>query len=288
METKNLAIVVEHIADKNSAGAIAAIDSALIGETGVDWIEYLTRLKHFLVDGIPRFTINKETGNSKLPFVAFSALPGKRFCPGAGDCLKFCYSFRAWRYPAAFCRMVQNTVLLNTASGRAKISADLIRLSGKKKYINGLTFRLYVDGDFRHLTDLGFWFELLAANPIIQAYGYSKSFLVILEHVKKGGILPANYTLNISGGNRHQSRTIDKIRALPITRGEFLSIPMNHIKPENGRLHTRAQIQREYIATTGGKAFICPGQCGDCVKLKGDNLHFCGGDNPLPVAIAQH
>ena len=50
-------------------------------------------------------------GNSKLPFYSWSTLP-QWTCPGAGDCLRFCYSFRAWRYPAAFCRQLQNTLLL--------------------------------------------------------------------------------------------------------------------------------------------------------------------------------
>lgn len=288
MENTKLNKIADSIADNDIPGTIAAIDSALIGEHGVDWIKYLGRLKAFLVDGVPRSSINMENGNGKLPFMAFSALPGKRFCPGAGDCLKFCYSFRAWRYPAAFARQAQNTVLLNSARGRQLITADLLRIAGKAKYRDGIDFRLYVDGDFRNISDVRFWFGLLLDNPKIRGYGYSKSFKQIGAYAKKGGTLPTNYKLNISSGHKHTARTVDGIKALDITRGDFIAIPMKHIKPESGRLHTRAQIQLEYIATTGKKAFICPGQCGNCVKRKGINAHFCGGDNGAPVVIGMH
>ena len=37
-----------------------------------------------------------KVGNSKLPFLNFSTLPGST-CPGAGECLNYCYSFKSWR-----------------------------------------------------------------------------------------------------------------------------------------------------------------------------------------------
>lgn len=289
MKNTKLIPIVECIADKNYPGARAAIDSALIGETGVHWILYLNRLRDFLIDGIPRATIIMEKGNGKLPFMAFSSLPGKRFCPGAGDCLKFCFSFKAWRYPGAFIRQCQNTVLLDSARGRNLIEQAVLKIIIKPKYIDGIDFRIYVDGDYRNNKDISFWFNLLRANSKIRAYGYSKSFKQLLAYAKKGGTLPSNYVLNISSGHKHNLNIVAKIEQLSITRGHFMALDMHEIKPENGKLHTRAQIQRELIAQTGTKAFVCPGKCGDCVKLKGGkNLHFCGGDNSLPVVIAMH
>ena len=68
-------------------------------------------------------------GNMKLPFYAFSSLPGFD-CPGAGACLYgdneytpenfgkgWCYSFTGWLYPAAFFRQLQNSLLLRSSAG---------------------------------------------------------------------------------------------------------------------------------------------------------------------------
>ena len=68
------------------------------------WGFYANKFKSLLLDDeyktIP-FSIFASGGNSKLPFVSFSTIPGAT-CPGAAKCLKECYSFKAWRYPAAF------------------------------------------------------------------------------------------------------------------------------------------------------------------------------------------
>ena len=64
-------------------------------------------------------------GNAKLPFLSWSSLPGEGVCPGAGECLQFCYSFRSWRNVAPFMRQFQNSVLLDTLEGRRKIVNDL-------------------------------------------------------------------------------------------------------------------------------------------------------------------
>ena len=107
MNRQNCTLISNAVAKKDIPGAIAAIDTILLTETGAHWVRDLNKLKAFLIDGAPRFSIFAKDGNGKLPFLAFSSLPGKGFCVGAGDCLSFCYSFKAWRYPAAFCRQVQ-------------------------------------------------------------------------------------------------------------------------------------------------------------------------------------
>jgi hypothetical protein len=63
---------------------------------GKGWQTNFAKLADLFADNVPRFSIFALGGNSKLPFVSFSTLPGVT-CPGAGDCIDFCYSYRAWR-----------------------------------------------------------------------------------------------------------------------------------------------------------------------------------------------
>jgi hypothetical protein len=72
-----------------------------------------------------QWSVIAPDGNKKLPFYAYSELP-MATCAGAGACgvpftpaarrrkrdrgLGWCYSFRAWRYPAAFERQFLNTL----------------------------------------------------------------------------------------------------------------------------------------------------------------------------------
>ena len=157
----------------------------------VHWERDLIKLQNFLVDGIPTFSIFAKDGNGKLPFLAFSSMPGEGFCIGAGDCLNWCYSFRAWRYPAAFCRQIQNSVLLQSDNGRSEILSALDKFKPKDGAID---FRLYVDGDFTGVSDIKFWMESLADRPWLKAYGYSKSWQSFLEYT---GDVPSNYLLNL-------------------------------------------------------------------------------------------
>jgi hypothetical protein len=78
------------------------------------WQYYAKKMLCYLesdLSGVPPFSIFAEKGNKKLPFAAFSSL-ALADCPGKGDCVKFCYSLRAWRYPAAFFRQLQNSLLM--------------------------------------------------------------------------------------------------------------------------------------------------------------------------------
>ena len=98
------------------------------------WGYYANKFKSLLLDksdsSIP-FSIFANGGNSKLPFVSFSTIPGAT-CPGAGDCLNVCYSFKAWRYPAAFFRQLQNFYLMNSKKGRDIIAKEFKDLKLKK------------------------------------------------------------------------------------------------------------------------------------------------------------
>lgn len=268
------------------AALIAEIGRILETETGPAWRRDFGKLADFLRDGIPRFSIIAKGGNSKLPFLAFSAMPGADYCPGAGECLQFCYSFRAWRYPAAFCRQLQNSILLNSVRGRDHIAAAIDKL--KPRDGSRRDFRLYVDGDFRTAGEVRYWFELIAARPWIRAYGYSKSWEEILQHARRGGTLPENYRLNLSSGSRHGAETRAEIAALDITRGEFIAVPIGRAvkSTDHGTRDHNRELRAAYQKGGGGKAFTCPGKCGTCTPAG----HACGLSKftGIPIIIAAH
>jgi len=183
---------------------------------------FATRFLEWFLDrsGPVPFSVFMAQGNSKLPFYAFSSLPGFD-CPGAGACLYgdneytpdnfgkgWCYSFKGWRYPAAFFRQLQNSLLLRDQAGRALIASQFHEIPA------GRTLRLYVDGDFASLEILRFWMDLCHARPDIKiagrdgvaGYGYSKSWKLFIELDRAGYKWPANYLLNVSSGSRYGTR----------------------------------------------------------------------------------
>ena len=269
---------------------------------GQGWIDTLGKLQGliYMLDDADRFhphaleaweigepfTIIGE-GNGKLPFLTFSALPVIS-CPGAGDCVDFCYSLKAWRYPAAWGRQFQNTLLMNSQTGRRKIRIAIDEQLSRPKYANreNVDFRLYVDGDFSSVDDIAFWMQTLRARPVLAAYGYSKSFLeflgfdVALSVAKKQW--PANYVLNLSSGHNHSDSIVDAMKSLSIVRGEFIAVSM----PKGSTKKPGRKQLQELRAEFGEKAFTCPGKCGDCTP-KG---HACGSMRfaEQPIIIAVH
>ncbi len=260
------------------ADTIALIDDLIAFKTlegKRDWIRELSKLKALLTTGAPQWAVFRLDGNSKLPFAAFSSLPGVT-CPGAGDCLAWCYSFRAWRYPAAFCRQVQNAHLLRH---NPQLIADAFHALPRD-----ITLRLYVDGDFASVQDVSFWMENLRTRPDIVTYGYSKSFRELLAYHRSWPYWPKNYLLNLSGGHAHGVDTVAKMKQLPITRGTFdaVSIGRKVKSSDHGKRETNKAIR----AAVSGNVFPCPGKCGSCTP-KG---HACGSDRfrNIPIAIAVH
>lgn len=257
---------------------VAAIDDALVNECGVHWNKYLARLRNIARgDYSNLFSVFARDGNGKLPFLAFSSLPGQGFCPGAGDCLQWCYSFKAWRYPAAFCRQAQNSLLLQSESGRAVILSALDKFEQSEP----LDFRLYVDGDFNDAATLDYWMKTLVARPWLRCYGYSKSFSLLLDYA---GQWPDNYLVNLSGGHNADSVTLARVRELPIVRGEFLAVSIGRkVKSSD---HGTRETNKALRDAFGRKAFTCPGKCGDCTPRG----HACGSRRfaGIPVIIAVH
>lgn len=275
---QQFALVVQTGDDNAISKALYALqcDDAF---SGIGWQTNFNKLANVLASHAPEFSIFALGGNSKLPFVSFSTLPGVT-CPGAGDCINYCYSYRAWRYPAAFARMAQNAYLMRFAPNAI---ADAFSLIASKRP-NGFDFRLYVDGDFSGGADVAFWMQLLHDTSNARAYGYSKSFAALLGY-NVIGQWPANYQLNISGGHNASEAMVGYVKALPITRGEFVAVSIGKKVKSNdhGTAATNAALR---AAFPDQKIFPCPGTCGTCTG-KG---HACGMPSlkGIKIAIAMH
>jgi len=234
-----------------------------------NWHRELRKLAYSL-DAMARgenlsYTIFGHDGNGKLPFVFFSALP-QYTCPGAGECLQWCYSFKGWRYPAAFLRQLQNTLLLTKSAGRRIVAQKTNELP------DDIDCRLYVDGDFATLAQVAFWMSLINSRSDLRVYGYSKSWRQLLEYDKIGGKWPENYCLNLSNGGNAESLRGDVAR-LPIVRGNFLTVDIDGKLAGKYDSKEYKTAVRESAANAGiQRPFVCPGRCGECTP-KG---HFCG------------
>ena len=249
------------------------------------WMDNWIKFEEFLYTGIPQFKIFTK-GNGKLPFYSFSSLPGVT-CPGAGDCLKFCYSFRSWRYPAAFFRQIQNTILLMSDTGREHLRLEFNKLKPNHD------FRLYVDGDFDSLETMKFWMDLLKSRPDIRAYGYSKSWKLFIEYDQLGYTFPDNYQLNLSSGSIYQNNKtiLNQLSKLPVYRGEFIALPsdkkMPNILEDRPSFTAWAKQLRQRAKLYGiKKAWVCPGKCGNCTPTG----HACGSKRfkNVPIIIGIH
>jgi hypothetical protein len=249
------------------------------------WKYFLIKFARALESGALPHEIFADEGNEKLPFVAFSTLPIVT-CPGAGACAgiaerdaepdlseAFCYSLRAWRYPAAFLRQCMNTLLLRF-NRRAIIDAF-------RALPQGITFRLYVDGDFDSVETALFWFNLLRQRSDIQAYGYSKSWQILesLAHA-----VPANYVLNLSSGGIDDTPEYrERMRGLPMTRGDFIALPIEGKFAKGFARYDDPEYHRAVRAAAAaaglGKVFSCPGQCGACTGAG----HACGATMPVEI-----
>lgn len=232
-------------------------------------------------------------GNSKLPFWSFSTLPGVD-CPGAGDCLSWCYSFKSWQYPSSFFRQLQNSLFMRFQWGRNRILEAFHALP------HGITLRLYVDGDFRTAQDIWFWFDNLAHRSDVRAYGYSKSWEQFREYerllrgYKESYVWPGNYSLNLSSGSKHGQELREYMESLPITRGQFVAVSIDgdglprkqKERYQNREYHARVR-QKAKEQFPGVKVLSCPGNCATCPSKVSKRGHACDWFDGV-VAIGVH
>jgi hypothetical protein len=195
----------------------------------------------------------------------------------------FCYSFKAWRYPAAFMRQLVNSIRLRTKAGKDEIVAAWMKLP------RGVTVRLYVDGDFASPEILAFWMRLCFARPDLQVYGYSKSWALLLAYAESGARFPSNYLLNLSSGGKGTEEEKQAVSRLPIARGEFIAV---NTAKDHGRAYQSkrnagfADYARDVRDQAGRRVFVCSGKCGDCTP----SGHACGSEKfrGVPIAIGVH
>ena len=235
----------------------------------------LAKLDRFVQTGQAQFSV-WTIGNDKLDFLSFSALPGGQFCPGKGECAKFCYSYKAWRNFTPFARQLQNSVLLDTEGGREQIRQQLDLQLKKRRFRNReVEMRLYVDGDFRHQEDIDFWFETIAARPILKVYGYSKSLNLFRNLWVTGGFVPENYILNLSEGGKYDHIHDFLLAAnIPWVRGRFVAVPTVRKRMKDitkADIRDMVQWAKEKYGPDS-KNVVCPGKCGSCTKIG----HICG------------
>jgi len=274
---QNLAVAIQYGGDVEISRVLLTLQCDP-DFAGIGWQTNLAKLSDAIATHSPKYSIFALGGNSKLPFVAFSTLPGVT-CPGAGDCIDFCYSYRAWRYPAAFARMAQNAYFMRFAP--EIIATEFAKIASNRENFD---FRLYVDGDFANGADVAFWMNLLHMTPNARAYGYSKSFAALLGFDLVGQ-WPENYKLNISSGHNASDSMVEYVKNLPIVRGEFVAVSIGKKvrSTDHGKHETNLAIR---AAFPGEKVFPCPGTCGNCTG-KG---HACGmGElKGIKIAIAMH
>ena len=137
---------------------------------------------------------------------------------------------------------------------------------------------------FSSTSDVAFWMNELSKVPNCRAYGYSKSFAALLAY-DANAQWPSNYQLNISGGHNATQSTVDAVKALPITRGEFIAVSIG--RKVHGHEHGTPAVNAAIRKAMGDvKVFPCPGACGSCTGAG----HACG----MPqlkgrvIAIAMH
>lgn len=274
---QQFAVVVQTGTKTDIIDAYNALSASPLFQTK-GWRKALSSFAAVIAYDSAAFTIFAE-GNSKLPFYAFSTLPGVT-CPGAGECIAFCYSYRAWRYPSAFFRQCQNAYLMRF--NRKAIFDTLFNIAVQNP--KGFDFRLYVDGDFSSRSDVEFWMAALNALPQVKAYGYSKSFALLLDYVNNGGIVPDNYRLNISSGHNASVDVVNAIRKHSFVRGDFVAVSIGRkIKASDyGTKAVNDALRTKFDA----KIFPCPGKCGSCTNVG----HACGSDvfKGRIIAIAVH
>jgi hypothetical protein len=260
---RKLAIKIVRLIDQGKYLDVVDILSVFSNEKRRTWGWNAAKLIPFLKDtNTPApYTIFAK-GNSKLPFFSFSNLPLIN-CPGKGECASWCYSLKAWQYPPAFFRQIQNTILVREQSNQIRAAWLKIREHSD--------IRLYIDGDFDSLQTMKFWFQLMNIRTDLKVYGYSKSWQLFIDYHHSGFNFPTNYILNLSSGSKYDN--FGPIRAmmksLPITRGDFVAVNAGR-KPQPKTL-------REVAKSFGmSKIFVCPGLCSKCLTIKGVNVHACG------------
>ena len=284
MNRKQCLALVERINDLNAIRAMVA-DVAKGNQKRGTWAYFAQKLLKWVdggMTGIPPFSVIVANGNKKLPFFAFSSL-AIADCPGKGTCQGYCYSLKAWRYPAAFFRQLQNSLLMR--HNPQAIAAAWSQIP------QGKTVRLFVDGDFPSVEILRFFMDLCKGRPDLSIYGYSKSWAEFVSLDSAGYAWPVNYLVNKSNGSRWINTGIaNAFSRLPVVRGEFDAVAVAksfitskaYQSKDNAGSGEYRKTVREKLRAIYNRVFACPGNCGNCLP---GGRHACGSKDFSGIAI---
>jgi len=196
-------------------------------------------------------------GNLKLGSNVFtySKLPGRPedggTCPGAGECLDYCYSLRIRSSTPLVWQVYRN----NTDNG-----PSLPLLPDEAALV-----RLHVTGDFDTVPYIIAWITLIADHPQVQFWGYTRSWRVpeLLEALEKLRTLP----------NIQLLASIDRTsQDLPPATWRRAYVAALGFTPE--RINT---------VVRGRMAYVCPEElgrkpdcehCGYCIRGKHGDVVF--------------
>jgi hypothetical protein len=161
-------------------------------------------------------------GNKKIATtVGIFDLPVMTTCPGAGDCIHYCYAMKAewWgRGRPTLKRRIENL----TETYKTTFVADMVR---RIKEDEIRIFRPQESGDFLDQPYVDKWIEIAEECPETTFYAYTKSLHLNLSH------FPSNFTLIFSKGgkydkkirmSRHNYARVDEINDKTIGKGEFV------------------------------------------------------------------
>lgn len=199
-------------------------------------------------------------GNLKLgPNVfTYSKLPGRPedggTCPGAGECLEYCYSLRI----RATTPLVWQVYRMNTDNGPSlPILPDEAAL-----------VRLHVTGDFDTVPYIEAWIKLIAEHPQVRFWGYTRSWRVPL-------LRPV----------------LERLRALPNVQ-LFASIDRTS-QDAPSAIWRRAYValpgfepERSNAIVRGRMAYICPEELGR--KPNCETCNYCILGKHGDVIFLQH
>ena len=257
----------------------------IIANDSPGWQRYAKKLLEYIdggFNGPAAFSIIAAKGNKKLPFYAFSSL-ALADCPGAGSCKSFCYSLKAWRYPAAFFRQLQNSLLLRY---KPQVIKNAFYSIPQNK-----TLRLFVDGDFNSVETLRFFMDLCKGRKDLNVYGYSKSWRIFLQLNATGYDWPSNYLTNASSGSIYAGTGLQNaFLKLPVVRGSFDAVKVDKRFIDSRAYQDKTRpLSKDYRATVarilknaGGRGFACPGNCGNCLPA---GRHACGSKQFKGISI---
>jgi hypothetical protein len=181
--------------------------------------------------------------NSKLKrdnIFKFS-LPMGKTCPGAMDCLEYCYMIFIYRLRGDVCRNAHNRNF--KLSKLPCFPAVAIHELKARQYIKRL--RLHDSGDFYSQGYLNKWYKIAVACPEVLFYCYTKSLHLDFKRFKS----LKNVKVIQSQGGKYK---LDKRMAHAVVIAPGAKVPVGYVNGSRSDMVT-IKHNRIYLYMKGGK-----------------------------------